>query len=462
LKSPTAGCGKSTLLDIIECLVNKPLTPSNITGASLFRVIAEHRPTILLDEADRYAKDNADLISVVNAGHKKNGTVVRCTGDDQEVRAFSVWAPMAIAAISSLTGTVEDRSVMIVMQRKPPGLKLRRFRADRPPPALGILASQAARWVADNQAALGNADPLIPETLSNRAADNWLPLLAIAEAAGGDWPERAAKAAAAAVGEDDGLTTRLLADIEKVFTDDALHSAGLVALLVELEDSPWSEANRGRPLTANRLARMLKDFCVQPLQIRIGNHQRRGYRGDQFDAAFAAYLPATSAQGPQPPSATVTTATTLEDNEKSAFATVTPDSACDGLKSEIPQQGQGCSGCDGSSPASGHVGGDRGMEARAATAAATATSAPSSSKPAASFTPNAPRQTMERTMNGELTRRPARQPIRDVQDDKQFRISGNWALASDGVQWIVQKWTGSKWRGVKFMRAASNEPGRHR
>jgi hypothetical protein len=29
LKSPTMGCGKSTLLDVIDCLTNKPLIPSN-------------------------------------------------------------------------------------------------------------------------------------------------------------------------------------------------------------------------------------------------------------------------------------------------------------------------------------------------------------------------------------------------------------------------------------------------
>jgi Protein of unknown function (DUF3631) len=359
LKSPTAGCGKSTLLDIIECLVSKPLTPSNITGASLFRVIAEHRPTVLLDEADRYAKDNADLISVVNAGHKKNGTVVRCIGDDQEPRAFSVWAPMAIAAISSLTGTVEDRSIMVNMQRKPPGLKLERFRADRPSKALGILASQAARWAADNQIALSNADPKIPDALSNRAADNWLPLLAVAEIVGGDWPERAAKAAAAVTSKDGELKTQLLADIRQALTADEideLYSGGLVTRLNELTDSPWPEINHGKPLTANRLARMLKDFGIEPVQIKIGGVNRRGYRREQFAAVFAAYLPDISAQAPNTPLATATTATAQKDNEKSAFQTATSAFGGSGLKVEIPEQQQNGSGCSGCEPPSGHVG----------------------------------------------------------------------------------------------------------
>lgn len=38
-------------------------------------------------------------------------------------------------------------------------------------------------------------------------------------------------------------------------------------------------------------------------------------------------------------------------------------------------------------------------------------------------------------------------------DDRQFRVSGDWALASDGIQWIVQKWAGNRWRGLKYIRS---------
>jgi hypothetical protein len=40
-----------------------------------------------------------------------------------------------------------------------------------------------------------------------------------------------------------------------------------------------------------------------------------------------------------------------------------------------------------------------------------------------------------------------------VADDRQFRVSGDWALASDGIQWIVQKWAGNRWRGLKYIRS---------
>jgi hypothetical protein len=40
-----------------------------------------------------------------------------------------------------------------------------------------------------------------------------------------------------------------------------------------------------------------------------------------------------------------------------------------------------------------------------------------------------------------------------VQDDKQFRVSGDWALASDGAQWVIQKWEGKRWRNLKYIRS---------
>ena len=37
--------------------------------------------------------------------------------------------------------------------------------------------------------------------------------------------------------------------------------------------------------------------------------------------------------------------------------------------------------------------------------------------------------------------------------DKPFAISGNWAIASDGIQWMLQRKKGDEWRGVSFVRS---------
>ena len=61
----------------------------------------------------------------------------------------------------------------------------------------------------------------MPETAFNRLADNWRPLFAIAEIAGGDWPQRARAAfiglTATADLDAQGVGTMLLVDIAAIF-----------------------------------------------------------------------------------------------------------------------------------------------------------------------------------------------------------------------------------------------------
>jgi len=184
VNSPEKGCGKSTLLDVLSRLVPNPLGASNITAAALFRVIEAARPTLLLDEADTYARNNEDLRGVLDAGHRRDGAVIRTVGDDHEPRQFSAWAPVALAAIGRLPGTIEDRSVRIGLRRRRPDEAVEPLRLDRAG-ALDDLAHKAARWAADHAAELAAADPPVPEGIVNRAADNWRPLLAVADIAGG-------------------------------------------------------------------------------------------------------------------------------------------------------------------------------------------------------------------------------------------------------------------------------------
>src|SRR5262249_35143133 len=110
VRSPVKGCGKSTLLDIIERLVNRPHKVDNASAPTLFRVIALIHPTQLLDEVDTWLRDDKDgeKRGIINAGHKKNGAVDRCVGDNQEVRSFPVFCPMVLTGIGKLAGTIED------------------------------------------------------------------------------------------------------------------------------------------------------------------------------------------------------------------------------------------------------------------------------------------------------------------------------------------------------------------
>jgi hypothetical protein len=154
-------------------------------------------------------------------------------------------------------------------------------------------------WTADNFDTLKRCDPKLPETAFNRLADNWRPLFAIAEVAGGDWPRRCAEAFAKLTSTDDldahGIGTLLLADIAEIFDQegtDKIPSARLAEELAAIEGRPWAEWGRQRkPISPNQLANQLRRFGVSPKKIRFGEHSLQGYWREEFNEPFERYLP---------------------------------------------------------------------------------------------------------------------------------------------------------------------------
>jgi putative DNA primase/helicase len=305
--SPEKRCGKTLLLQILSKLVWRPITTANISPAAIFRIIEQSHPTLLIDEADTFVKGNDELRGVLNSGHGRGTAyVVRTVGEEHEPRTFSTWCAKAIAAIGRVPETIEDRSIGVRMIRKTSSEKVERYRPKTLNAEIQTLQQQGARWVRDNLETLKNADPNIPDILNDRAQDNWRPLLAIGDAAGGLWPDQARKAAIALSGpraaDDLSAGVQLLTDIKQIFTDyekDHLSSADIVAVLIVMEERPWPEWRHGNPLTPSGLARLLAKFDIHPKQIwtddedgRGGGRNIRGYYLPDFQDAFRRYLPA--------------------------------------------------------------------------------------------------------------------------------------------------------------------------
>jgi hypothetical protein len=298
LTSPEKRCGKTTTLSLLARLVPRPLLSSNISPAALFRIVEKYCPTLLVDEADSFLRDKEELRGILNSGHTRDAAyVVRTVGDDNEPCRFSTWAPKAVALIGRLPDTLADRSLVVAMRRRAPGEHIERLRFDRPG-GFEELRRRAARWAADHLAALRGADPEMPGELDDRAADNWRPLLAIADLAGREWPESARRAALALSGSGseptDSAREQLLADIRESFDERGpgrLLTEDLLQDLRAREDRPWGEWRGGHPLSAVQLARLLKPFGVRPRLFRTGPKVARGYLLESFSDAFSRYLP---------------------------------------------------------------------------------------------------------------------------------------------------------------------------
>ncbi len=303
--SATKRCGKSLLLVVLGALVPRRLNASNITPAALFRTIEKFTPTLVVDEADTFLKGKDELRGVLNSGHTRPlAQVVRCVGDNHEPRMFSTWCAKAIALIGKLATTLHDRAIEIRMQRRRPDEAVERVRLDRIDAVCDAPRRQCARWAVDHFVALAEADPDVPAALDDRAQDNWRPLLAIADEAGGDWPRWAREAALALSGstevEDEELGVQVLADVRTVFAaagdPDVLPSHDILSALHDMEDRPWAAWGRsGKKMTGHAFARLLRQFGIRSAgPTRVFGKVERAYRAEAFKEAWDRFLPPVS------------------------------------------------------------------------------------------------------------------------------------------------------------------------
>ena len=307
LKSAEKRCGKTTALTLIQRLSYRALPAANITAPALFRSIEAWAPTLLIDEADMFLKDSPELNGIINSGHTRpTAFVIRTVGEDFEPRRFSTWGAKAIASIGGQSTTLHDRSIIIELRRKLPGESAEKLRhADRRD--FERMTQRIVRFSSDNQARFGAHHPSIPDVLNDRAADNWEFLLAIADVAGGRWPELARRAAIALSGAADDVKSvgqELLEDIREIFDHkrvDRISTGQLLEALCEDDEKSWAAYNRGKPMTAKQLAKRLHEFKIISRTVRIGHATPKGYLLSDFDDAFARYAAATPDSPATPP-----------------------------------------------------------------------------------------------------------------------------------------------------------------
>ena len=299
INAPEKACAKSLLLEVMGRMSARPLPVSNLSTAALFRSVEMFGLTLLIDEADTFIRANDDLKGLINAGHTRaHAFVLRLVGDNHEPKRFSVWGAKALAGIAMekhLPDSTMSRAIVINLRRKLPHETVERLRHTEP----GLfedIASKLARFADDYASQVRWARPTLPEALSDRAQDNWEPLLAIAECAGPDWVRRATVAALKLSGDAaDPVSTgnELLADIKQVFDTKQvgkIRTAELIAALIDDDEQGWATYNRGKPITPRQLARLLASYGIRSKTVRFGAHTPKGYELSQFTDAFDRYL----------------------------------------------------------------------------------------------------------------------------------------------------------------------------
>jgi putative DNA primase/helicase len=290
-------------LGVISFLIPRAIATVEISEAALYRSIELWHPSFCIDEFDTalVSDDAKPLRSVINSGHTRNQGVLRCNTEhtgDKTPRPFSTFGPKVIGMIGRRMppGTL-TRCIFIEMRRKKFGEEVERFRHEDDPD-LAQLRSRLLRWSADNEDALRGVEPAMPRELFNRRGDNWRVQLAIADLAGGDWGVQARMTALRLEGKSDKDTIgiKLLADIRRLFRDrgdpDCMLSATIVAELVQDPEGLWVEYSRGKPLTQNKMAKLLGNFGVHSQEVHPpGVSHGKGYKRVWLEESWSRYLP---------------------------------------------------------------------------------------------------------------------------------------------------------------------------
>jgi putative DNA primase/helicase len=320
IESPEKRCGKSTVLGVLRKLVKRPVVAANISPSAFFRVIADLRPTLLIDEADTFLQGNDELRGILNAGYSRETAFVwrvspnadlspemlcpdeqPVTNREGSVTKYTCWCPKVMAAIGRLPDTLADRCIVLRMQRKSLREKCARLR-DLDGKCLQRACEQ---FVKTHRDAIRDARPEPPADLNDRAADIWESMFALADLAGGDWP---GKARAAAIGLTAGAQeacpiATLLLDIMAVFVVqkvERIFTRNLIKELSELGPRPWQEAASPRPsgkgngngsrFTDAWLARQLRPYGIRSTTLRVNGELAKGYLKAEIIHVIGRYI----------------------------------------------------------------------------------------------------------------------------------------------------------------------------
>ncbi len=335
INAPERACAKTLFQAVLGRMSYRPLYASNASLSALFRAIGLWQPTIFIDEADTFFRDNAELHGMVNAGYKRGGFVLRseAIGDSFEPRMFSVYGAKSIAGIGlekHLPDSTMSRGIVFGMRRKLQDEKVERMRhADAG--MFELVAAKMARFANDFSKQVRMARPTLPDKLSDRAKDNWEPLMAVAECAGPVWVKRATDAAlmlSAASESSVSTSNQLLADIQHVFEQKGafkISTVDLIEALTRDDEKLWSSYNRGRPFSPRQLAQKLAVYGIKSKTVRMAHGTPKGYDAAQFSDAFARYLTSPEKLPPQRHAATPESAAATPESAAVTAAVVADD-----------------------------------------------------------------------------------------------------------------------------------------
>lgn len=308
LDSPVPGSGKSTVLDHFLRLCHSPVGASALSSASLLaRILAQEPRTILIDEAEKSLSPKKegrdDLLAVLNSGYRKGGSRPVLVPDKEQgwkMQEMSTYGPVAMAGNSpDLPEDTRQRSIRVLLLPDVEGTVEDSDWEDIEDDSIE-LHSHIAQWCEQLRPDMHNVKPVMPDGLKGRNREKWKPLLKVAWAAGGKWPQVcthliANDLADQAADREAGMTReprhmKLLKDIKRSWPEgeDFFPTQDILSAIQMTSPQMWTAQHEYGDLTSQGMGRMLvKHFNIRSERETKGK-QRRGYYRFQFEPAWAA------------------------------------------------------------------------------------------------------------------------------------------------------------------------------
>ena len=306
--SATKRSGKTRLAEILSFISSNPVSSGAMTPASMFKTMADERPTIFIDEAESLSSEAASNMRVVlNMGYRKGQTVRRVVG--QEVREYEVYCPKCFILIGDVYDTLKDRSIIIRMRR---GEAAERFVFEPVKAEGAVLREKIHQWIEENESALINSFTTFKgiEFLTDRDEEIWTPLFVLCQMIA---PERIKELQQLAVdiatektqesrryselenqeekAADDEYAQRLLRDVASIIDGKKyLPTSEILERLRAIPTAPW-RVYKGEGITMHSLSTMLSRFGVAPSNVQIGRGRAnrkvvKGYRALDVQVAL--------------------------------------------------------------------------------------------------------------------------------------------------------------------------------
>lgn len=192
------GAGKGTFLDLMQRLcwnsTKKMISPSE---ATIFRIIKEQLPTMIIDEYHRIIEKpniGAAVESILESGYEKGGVVPRTETikekgiDSRIVVNFPVYCPKVLATRKQVEA--DNKGIKIIIPKKiHDDVYAERKRELYNDVFFKNIRKSLIKWVLSNQTEISKAYETIKPTdrLGGREFNVWLPILSVAKVA---FPEK--------------------------------------------------------------------------------------------------------------------------------------------------------------------------------------------------------------------------------------------------------------------------------